>query len=31
MKEYKVVPCQGRIVAKDSEEIQKEIKKIYTS
>ena len=25
MKEYKVVPCQGRIVAKSSEEIQKEM------
>ena len=25
MKEYKVVPCQGRIVAKKSEDIQREM------
>ena len=25
MKEYKVVPCQGRIVAKNNEEVQKEM------
>ena len=25
MKEYKVVPCQGRIVAKNSDEVQQEM------
>ena len=25
MKEYKVVPCQGKIVAKNSEDVQKEM------